>query len=196
MKSGIRSKKFLVVSALVVLLIFAAAQAVSAAGLGGCRGMGFGIFGGGPPEGKGPQGQSAGSGEPPADGDVKVDLYEELNLTDDQVEEIKGILENAYGEVRDLRIELMDLEFELGLLRLDGDEDAVQQKLDEIKEVRDKIQEISADAHNDIKNVLTDEQIEKLDSLRPRGNNGCSGNGNGYGKGRSSSSSAANVSLR
>jgi len=145
----LKIRKNVLLAALALVLVFAVAQVASAAGFG------FGGF-----RGKGPEGENAGKG---------FKMVEELNLTDQQVEQLKKILEETYSKTRDLKIKMMDLQHELQLLRLEQDEEEIEAKINEIKEVRDQIAEIMNEARERHRSILTEEQLEKMQEMRGMG---------------------------
>lgn len=107
----------------------------------------------------------------------RVNLVEELKLTEDQISDWQDIKERAYQDTRDLRIDLMDLQHELDLLILDGDEDKISAKQEEIKTIRDKVVEIEKEYLEDFKDLLTEDQQSILEK------NGGKGPGLGLGLG-------------
>lgn len=107
----------------------------------------------------------------------RVNLVEELKLTEDQISDWQDIKEKAYQDTRDLRIDLMDLQHELDLLILDGDEDKISAKQEEIKTIRDKVVEIEKEYLEDFKDLLTEDQQSILEK------NGGKGPGLGLGLG-------------
>lgn len=119
------------------------------------------------------------SSTPPQQKMNKVDLLEELDLTDEQIDAWKEIKEDAYQDTRALRIEMMDLEHELDLLMLEGDEDQVSDKREKIKAVRDEIMEIEKACLDDLNDLLTDEQQNILEANGGKG----LGLGHGFGPG-------------
>ncbi len=99
----------------------------------------------------------------------RINLLEELKLTEEQISDWQDIKEEAYQETRDLRIDLMDLQHELDLLMLEGDEAKISDKQDEVKDVRDQILEIEKKAVEDLKELLTDDQQSILEENGGKG---------------------------
>jgi len=96
-------------------------------------------------------------------------MVEKLNLTEQQVEQLQGILEETYSKTRALKIKMMDLQHELQLLRLEQDETKIEAKINEIKEVRDQIAEIMREAKEQQRSILTEEQLKKLQNKGKKG---------------------------
>lgn len=103
---------------------------------------------------------------------------EELGLTDQQLAEIRSIQQEMYSRSRDLRIKLMDAMFELRQLKFqkNPDQSAVEAKQKEISDIRSQLQQIAQDARQKMESVLTQEQKDKIQSLRGF-RPGCSGRG-------------------
>lgn len=103
---------------------------------------------------------------------------DELGLTDQQLAEIKSIQQEMYSRSRDLRIKLMDAMFELRQLKFqkNPDQSAVEAKEKEIGDIRSQLQQIAQDARQKMESVLTQEQKDKIQSLRGF-RHGCSGKG-------------------
>jgi Spy/CpxP family protein refolding chaperone len=108
----------------------------------------------------------------------RLSLFEDLDLTSNQITEYKQIKETAYQDTRDLRIKLMDLRHQLDLLVTEGQEDAINKKQEEIKEVRDQIMQIEKAAMEQFKGLLSEEQQTVFDKFNFQ-NPGC-----GMGKGQ------------
>lgn len=150
-------KREVVILVLTLVLVFGVVQAASAAG-----GLGFG----------------KGIGLPGAAG-----LLRQLDLSEDQIEQVKEIREKSYQDTRDLRIELMDLRHELEILMLEGDQDAIKAKQDEIKTLREKLMEITKQSRADCKELLTEDQLSKMEQLRENRMGQRQGKGSGFQRG-------------
>ena len=99
---------------------------------------------------------------------------EKLNLSDEQVQKLKELQQNAYEASRDLRTKLQDAMFELKQLRLDKNPDsaAIDAKTREVKDLRAQIDQITQQCRQDMQNVLTPEQQSQLENMKGRGGRG------------------------
>lgn len=96
-----------------------------------------------------------------------VSLVEVLNLTDQQLTKMRAINQSSYGQIRELRIKLMDSRHQLIQLRLQKqpDQAAVDAKIKEINEMREKIHTVSQQGRQECHSLLTKEQQAKLQEL-------------------------------
>ena len=92
-----------------------------------------------------------------------------LDLTDEQLAQLKEIEKTTYEKTRELKNKLQDLLFEIRQLSLtkNPDEAAIKAKTDEAKKLRKQLYELQKDRWKKIKSILTKEQLEKL--TVPRG---------------------------
>ncbi len=151
-------KKSILCLTLTLLLLCGMVQVAAAAGTG---------CGGGP--------HRPGSGE-------WVSPVEVLNLTDQQLTKMRAVNQNSYEQIRELRIKLMDSRHELVQLRLQKqpDQSAVDAKIKEINDVREKLHTISQQGRQECQSLLTKEQQAKLQELPGKKGSsfrGCPGTG-------------------
>ncbi|MBO8128337.1 MAG: Spy/CpxP family protein refolding chaperone [Peptococcaceae bacterium] len=156
-------KKTLVMLVLVGVLIFGAVQAAWAA-----------------------WGQGAGSQATP----VFRNLAQELELTGEQAQKIQEIHRNCYENTSALRQKMWDLRAELRSLRWDpsATREQFEQKIAEIQDLRSQFIQQRQQARDQIRSILTDEQIAKWQQLCPYGSQGRQGGmgpgrGQGFGRG-------------
>lgn len=170
------NKKVLVGLALVILVGVAGVAAAAPKGdrIGGFGGTFFGFGGFGAP-GKGMNGA-------PEQG--IANMISELNLTDEQIAQIRKINADAFQKIQGLQNSLSQKVFEMRDMcwQKEPDQDAIAAKRDEIKGLREQIVEIQRQAREDQKNVLTEEQQEALSQSRVQGPGKRGRRGAGHGR--------------
>ncbi|MCR4429714.1 MAG: Spy/CpxP family protein refolding chaperone [Tepidanaerobacteraceae bacterium] len=99
----------------------------------------------------------------------------QLGLSDEQYAKLREIQNQAFEKLQALRDEMAKKMLELKNLYLqkDPDKNAIEAKQKELSELRDKMLQLRQDNINEANKVLTQEQLDKLNSLR----------GNGFGRG-------------
>lgn len=113
---------------------------------------------------------------------------DELNLTDAQYDQLKDMMVENEKEAIELRSQMEVLRLELEEIMTEDKPNKTEalKKVDELGTVRTKLQKLRVGLRIDMKNVLTDEQIDKLQELRAerrqdrwdnRGNRSRSGKG-------------------
>ena len=91
-------------------------------------------------------------------------LAQMVGLSDDQQTQIRDIMKEMQGKIRELRKTARTLQKELqGEIKQDFDAEAIQQKADELGEVTGKIAGLSALMQARVDAVFTDEQRAELD---------------------------------
>ncbi|MDO7787629.1 Spy/CpxP family protein refolding chaperone [Desulforamulus aquiferis] len=92
------------------------------------------------------------------------DPINNLKLTDEQINKLRDIQKKNHQETRELRIKLQDNIFELKQLKFqrNPDKSKVDTKVNEIKELKNKLSEIRQRNKTECQSVLTDEQKAKL----------------------------------
>ncbi|MDI3481649.1 MAG: hypothetical protein PWQ97_1304 [Tepidanaerobacteraceae bacterium] len=102
-------------------------------------------------------------------------VFDQLDLSDEQYAKLRDILNQSFEKMQALRDEMAKKMLELKNLYLQKtpDKDAIEAKQKEISELREKMLQLRQDNIDEMNNVLTQEQLNKLNSLR----------GNGLGKG-------------
>lgn len=130
--------------ALTLLLVLGLAHAASAGG----RGWGF---------------WGAGATMPFARGNW-LNPVDALQLTDEQIAKLQELQKTTYAKTRDLRIQLQDLMFELRQLRLqrNPDQSAINSKLEQVNNLRKQLYEIGQQNQEQMKSILTQEQLAKM----------------------------------
>ena len=107
-----------------------------------------------------------GLGWGPRGGDAAscVKAIANLNLTDEQVSKIQEIQASAFEQLKGVRDALSQKMFELQQLmwQKSPDQDAIAAKQAEVKELRQKMLEIQKSVQEQMKGVLTQEQLDKL----------------------------------
>jgi Spy/CpxP family protein refolding chaperone len=97
----------------------------------------------------------------------QIPLAKMLNLSQDQVKQLKEINENSFKVTKDLRLRLMTAQFELRQLRIEGtDQSAMEAKLSEIKELNAELKALRESKRQKIQSILTPEQQSKLKKLK------------------------------
>ncbi len=144
------------------MVLVAVAGVASAAPMGGRFG-GFGQMG----CGFGGRGKG-GAGVP---GQGIANMIKELNLTDDQLAQIRKIEADAFAKVQGLQSSMSQKMFELRNLywQKEPDQNAITAKSAEITELRKQMSAIHQQVQADMKNVLTQEQQDKLSQMRGAG---------------------------
>ena len=129
---------------------------VAAAGVAAASPWGAGFRGFGPA--KGPM---------PACGN----LVQELNLTDEQLARIREIEAAAFEKLQGLRSQMFRKMFELRSLywQKSPDQAAIEAKRAELNELREQINAIQKQMRDDLKAVLTEEQLAKIGQMRGPG---------------------------
>lgn len=148
-------------------LLVVLAMTLMAAGLLVFAQMGPGP--GGP--GGGRFGALVGPGGPgPVDGHVRPFgvLARYLELSDEQVEQIRGILEQTRANVEPLRVQIREYRHQIGEALQSGaaDPTEVGTWVIEIHNLRVQIHDLHESAREAIYGVLTAEQVEKLETLK------------------------------
>ncbi|MDI6824431.1 MAG: Spy/CpxP family protein refolding chaperone [Bacillota bacterium] len=107
-----------------------------------------------------------GLGPAPRRGDVSacVKAIKDLGLTDEQVQKIQEIQASAFQQLKDIQNALFQKMFELQQLlwQKNPDEDAITAKQEELRELRQQMYEIQQKVREEMKGVLTQEQLNKL----------------------------------
>ncbi len=95
-------------------------------------------------------------------------MKSELNLTDEQYDQIKTLTVEREKKAIDLRsqTELLQLELEEIMTADKPSKSAALKKVEQIGVVRTELQKLRVGYRIDLKNVLTPEQIEKMQELR------------------------------
>ncbi|TYP58820.1 Spy/CpxP family protein refolding chaperone [Thermosediminibacter litoriperuensis] len=132
------SKKIVALGVMAVIILGAAAMAMAA----------------------GPGGQRTAGVNPPT--------LPQLNLTDEQYSRLKEIRTEFYQKMIELRNEMDKKHFELQDLYFskNPDQDAVQAKFEELKDLRDKMFNLKKEYSEKMKNVLTEDQLSQLRGFR------------------------------
>lgn len=91
-------------------------------------------------------------------------------FTEEQKEQIKGLRLETAKQVKPLRNELRELEARQQTLTTadKADLNAIYQNIDKISGVKAEIQKIMARQHQDIRSLLTEEQLIKFDAQKAR----------------------------
>lgn len=144
-----RSRKSLTVCALVAVLVLGAAGAAAASPWG----LGFG---------RGPKG---------GDAAACAKVIADLNLSDEQVRKIQEIQTSAFEQMKSIRDALFQKMFELRSLlwQKSPDQDAIAAKQAEVKELRQQMYEIQQKVREQMKSVLTQDQLNKLEQAKGYG---------------------------
>lgn len=105
----------------------------------------------------------------------------QLDLTDEQYSKLQALHKEHYEERQALMSQMRDIKFDLKSLYLqkDPDEQAIEAQQNKAEELREQIIELRDKQHNEVNNILTEEQQEKLEELRGQG----LGKGPGMGRG-------------
>lgn len=129
-------------------LVLATVLVLGAAGVAFASPWGFGL-------GRGPR---SGNVSAPAK------VIASLNLTDEQVRKIQEIQTSSFEKLKELRDSLFQKVFELQSLiwQKNPDEKAIAAKQDEIKKLRQQMCQIQQEAREQMKSVLTQDQLNKL----------------------------------
>ncbi|MBB5322719.1 Spy/CpxP family protein refolding chaperone [Marinobacter oulmenensis] len=91
-------------------------------------------------------------------------LAQMVGLSDDQQEEIRGIVDEMQGEIGELRQEAQSLQQDLqGEIKADYDEDAIRDTAEELGNVTGEIAALSALMQAKVDSVFTKEQRDELD---------------------------------
>lgn len=125
-----------------------------------------------------PWGVGLGRGSRGGDAAACARAIADLSLTDEQVSKIQEIQTSAFEQLKGIRDALFQKVFELQQLmwQKSPDQDAVAAKQAEVKELRQKMSEIQKTVQEQMKGVLTQEQLDKLQQGK--------GFGRGHGPGR------------
>lgn len=158
-----KTNKHLMLAALALTLVLLAAAGVAAAGARGA----WGGSGGGPAGCFGMYGPGMGG----------YAFWASLQLNDQQIAKIQSIQKDNYEKMKALRDQLQDLMFSLQQMRFQKtiDQSAWADKLQQVAKLREQMVTQQQQAWKQIQSVLTKEQLDKLNSLRP---------GRNYGPGR------------
>lgn len=95
-------------------------------------------------------------------------------FTDEQQEKIEELKLETAQKIKPLRNELNELQARQRTLSTadDADLDAIYENIDKISEARSEMQKIMAKQHQDIRSMLTEEQLLKYDAMKNRGSRG------------------------
>ncbi|MDH7578996.1 MAG: periplasmic heavy metal sensor [Bacillota bacterium] len=139
-------KKKVLLLTLTLLLVIGVVQVASAAGWGAGAGQG-------------PRALSA---------DNWTSLADTLGLTDEQAAKIQQLEKNTYDQTRALRDRLGDAMFELRQLRWQKNVDkaTVEARIQEVNDLRSQLYNIKQSAWEERQSILTQEQLDKLESMR------------------------------
>ncbi len=124
----------------------------------------------------GPSGKGAGMG--PGRG-MNASVLSGLDLTAEQLEEVRALRESHRKEITPLRTQLLHKRAELRLLwmQINLDHDSIRAKQKELHDLTWQIQEKATDSLLAFRRLLTPEQVSKLLAQGQ-------GRGHGYGRGR------------
>jgi len=93
-----------------------------------------------------------------------------LNLSDNQVQQLKEINLNTYQAAKPIKIKLLDTRFELRQLQIDGkDRAAIEAKSKEIKDLKDQLHKLREQKKQKVQSILTPEQLAKLKMIKGSG---------------------------
>jgi Spy/CpxP family protein refolding chaperone len=152
--------------ALTLILALAAATIIVAQPAprppGSCDGPGFG------PQGKHP-GMGHGKGmRDDAPGIRRIlAVGDEINLTDQQREQLEGMMDEFKLEHVDRKAELQKAQIKLkALMRDEADEGQVNAAIDEVSRLKAQMQKTRYANHQKAKSVLSADQVDKLKELR------------------------------
>jgi Spy/CpxP family protein refolding chaperone len=97
-----------------------------------------------------------------------ADLVKELGLTDEQLAKIREIRDKAFEDLRTIQGELFEKMHELQDLcwQKEPDQGAIDAKRGEIQELRQRMATINKQMQDEIKAVLTQEQLDSLNQVR------------------------------
>ena len=111
-----------------------------------------------------PWGFGLGRGSGSSDVSAPAKVIASLNLTDEQVRKIQEIQTSAFEQLKGLRDSLFQKMFELQSLlwQKNPDQKAIAAKQDEIKKLRQQMCEIQQKVREQMKSVLTQDQLNKL----------------------------------
>lgn len=157
-------KKALVVG-LTALLVFGVVGVAAAAPFGGAAAGGPGVGGYGLQ----------------ADFTPPILGFDELNLTDEQVAEIETLHETHLAAMTELRESLWAVMADLRTAYANGDTAAVTELRAQATEIREEMAAARDENRQAFLDVLTEEQIQKLEKLRATNCPGGYGRGNGVG---------------
>lgn len=114
---------------------------------------------------------SSGSGKTLSQGQNWIPLVQKLNLSGQQVKQLKEINLSTYQSTKALRIKLLDTKFELRQLGIEGtDKAAIDAKTKEINDLKAQIQKIHQEKRQKVQSILTPEQLSKLKEMKSSGN--------------------------
>lgn len=118
--------------------------------------------------------------------EMKAEMAEYLELTDEQIERHKEIRLETQKQIIPLQADLKMARLELRELMSDGAaQSAVDAKIDEIGRIRTEMQKLRVGQHMQFREVLTEEQQNKLGKMPfshgMRGRGGDCGHGRGHG---------------
>jgi Spy/CpxP family protein refolding chaperone len=113
---------------------------------------------------------------------------EELDLTADQQDKLKELCYSHQEKVLETKqkIEREQLELKKLMDADDPNESKIKAKVREIGSLKTDLQLAQVDTYFAVRKILTDEQIEKMKSLRHAGRRGTEGSGHGSGRGERS----------
>ncbi len=120
---------------------------------------------------------------------IIMQLADKLELTDQQKDQIKNLMEKNGLERIEKKAELEKAELKMRNLKInDGDDSEILSAIDQVGKMKTEMQKMRFRHRSQIKSVLTDAQIDKLDSLKtefhrngPRCDMPCGGQGHGMG---------------
>lgn len=99
-------------------------------------------------------------------------------FTDEQQDQIKALRLETAQKVKPLKNQLNELEAKQQTLRTaeKADMNAIYANIDKISEVKSEIQKVMAKQHQDIRSMLTEEQLMKFDARKDYRNRGFKNN--------------------
>ncbi len=111
---------------------------------------------------------------------------DEIELTGDQKDQLEALHLRFQKERIDKQAELKKAHVDLGALKRDDDaaESAVLSQIDVVGDLRTDMHKMKYSHRNEMKSVLTEDQISKLKELRKARRQDCpKGHGKGFGRG-------------
>jgi len=153
-------RKRILLPALTLMLVLGLAYTASAGG------RAWGLWG------SGAAAPFAGGTRAPFAGKTWSSPVDALQLTDEQIAKLQELQKATYDKTKGLRIQLQDLMFELRQLRLqrNPDQSAINSKTEQLNNLRKQLYEIGQQNREQMKSILTQEQLAKMTA--PRGGGG------------------------
>lgn len=98
-------------------------------------------------------------------------VQEELDLSDKQVEKIQKVFNDMQSSMIDLRAEMQHMRLEMRQLMAadQPDEKAISQLVQKINDKRAEMEMARIKAMLEVKKILSDEQFEKFQAMKPFG---------------------------